>query len=101
MKLHGLLGRSADGTTLVFFGSQLYLLPMKDVLSFRVARLRPAKGPGGSHLNVVCRTGYEELATKSLLITSADGVEDLNGVAAKISGATGKPFKLDDYQDDA
>ncbi len=101
MNLFGLLGLSADRATLIFFNSQLYLVPMRDVIGFRVARVRPAKGPGGSQLHVECRTSYEAIATKSLLITSADGIEDLNGVAAKVSGATGKPFKLDDYEDDA
>jgi len=100
MNLFGLLGRSADDATLIFFNSQLYLVPMTDVIGFRVARVRPAKGPGGSHLHVECRTSCEA-ATKSLLITSADGVEDLKRVAAKVSGATGRPFKLDDYQDDS
>jgi hypothetical protein len=101
MNLIGLLGRSADGATLIFFGSQLYLVPMKDVIGFRVARVRPAKGPGGSHLWIECRTSHEAVATKSLLITSAGGVEELNGLAATISKATGTPFELGDYEYDA
>jgi len=98
MNLFGLLGRSADGATLIFFGSQLYLVPMKDVIGLHVARVLPAKGPGGSQLWIECRTSYEAVATKSLLVTSADGVEDLNGVAATISKATGIPFEVGDYE---
>jgi hypothetical protein len=93
----GLVGCSADGAALIFCRTRLYVVPTARVIGFRVERTLPAKGGGGSGLEVECRTDYEEISTKWLTIAGADGAEDLNELAAAISAVTGKPFELGDY----
>jgi hypothetical protein len=99
--LFGFVGFSADRATLIFWHRQLYLVPMADVIDFSVSRALPAKGSGGAKLYANCRTTYEDLATKRLLISEAPGADDLNDFAQSMSSATGKPFELGDYWYDA
>lgn len=98
--MYGWIGRSDDQSTLIFFGPELYLVPMTDAIQFEVARVRPAKGPGGSSLNMRCLFNYAHEKTKTLTICSAAGVEDLNELAATVAHATKKPFTLLPYEDD-
>jgi hypothetical protein len=95
------VGHSADHGALIFCHSgSLYLVPLADVIGFRVERLLPAKGSGGSWLMVDCRTNFESLATKTLSISTAPGADDLNALAAKLAEATGKPLVLGEYGSD-
>lgn len=45
--LFGSVGLSADRMALIFYGAQLYLIPVEDVVGFHVARMLPAKAAGG------------------------------------------------------
>jgi len=96
-RLFGFIGCSADRGSLIFSHAQLYIAPMADVIGFRVDRIRPAKGPGGSRLHVDCRPNYRGAATKQLLISAAEGIEESNALASAISKATGKPLEIGDY----
>ena len=98
--IFGFIGQSADRVVLIFWHRQLYLVPMPDVIGFRVDRFVRGKGPGGARLYVECRTTYDDLATKRLLITEAPGADDLNSYAEKIAKATGKPFTLGQHWPD-
>ena len=91
------VGHSPDHEALIFWHTQLYLVPMADIVGFTVDRIRPARGPGGSQLYVECRTNYQGVATKRLMISSAPGVEDSNELASVLSTVTGKPFRLGNY----
>ena len=95
--IFGSVGHSPDRDALIFWHAQLYLVPMADIVGFRVDRVRPARGPGGSQLDVECRTNYQGVATKRLMISSAPGVEDSNDLASVLSTVTGKPFRLGNY----
>ena len=96
----GRIGVSADGGALIFAQSQLYIVPMTDVFGFNVHRMTPAKGSGGSWLNVKCRTQCEALTHKSLFISQAPGADDLNDLATALGKLTNKPVTLGDYQPD-
>lgn len=96
-KVFGKLGLSADRAALIFSQAQIYIVPVVDLVGFRAERVQPAKGPGGSHLQVECRTHYAGPVTKELTICSADGPDDLNDLTQKIASATGKPFSLSEY----
>lgn len=98
--LFGFIGHSADCATLIFWHRQLYLVPMADVIGFHVDRFVRGKGPGGAKLYVECRTNYEDLTTKRLLITEAPRADDLNELARSISAAIAKPFALSQYWPD-
>ena len=99
--LFGSVGVSADRKALIFYGAQLYLIAVEDVVAFQVVRMLPAKGPGGSRLEVECRTRCVGLETKRLTITAAKGTEDLNSLAAELSRKTARPFALGSYEYDA
>jgi hypothetical protein len=99
--LFGAVGLSADRLALIFYGAQLYLIAVADVVGFHVARSLPAKGPGGSRLEVECRTRCAGLETKRLVVTASKGTEDLNALAAELSRKTARPFRLGEYQYDA
>ena len=99
--LFGSVGFSADRTALIFYGAQLYLIALEDVVSFRVERMLPAKGPGGSRLAVECRTRCPGLETKRLTVTESQGIEDLNSLAAELSQKAARPFELGEYGYDA
>jgi hypothetical protein len=96
-KVFGKLGLSADRAALIFSLAQTYIVPVVDLVGFRAERLQPAKGPGGSCLQVECRTDYAGPATKELTICFADGPDDLNELTQKVAAATGKPFSLSEY----
>lgn len=96
----GWIGRSDDHSALVSFGPELYVVPMEDVIQFEVARVRPAKGPGGSWLQVRCRSKTSQNAVKNLTICEAKGSDDLSELAATIASAIGKPFALLPYASD-
>jgi hypothetical protein len=96
-RLFGYVGHSADRAALIFCHAQLYIVPMQSVIRFRVARVLPAKGSGGSTLYVECRSEFCGVTSKQLRIGAASGVEDCNDPAQALSAATSKPFKLDDY----
>ncbi|MCA3080218.1 MAG: hypothetical protein ING71_15680 [Rhodocyclaceae bacterium] len=100
-RVFGKLGVSADRAALIFSQAQTYIVPVVDLVGFRTERLQPAKGPGGSYLQVECRTHYAGQAPKILTICSADGPDDLNEITQKIAAATGRPFSLSKYYADA
>ncbi|MGH8206897.1 MAG: hypothetical protein ACRETK_08975, partial [Steroidobacteraceae bacterium] len=100
-RLCGSVGFSGDRKALIFHGAQLYLIAVEDVVRFRVARLLPAKGPGGARLEVLCRTRCAQPDAKRLTITESKGSEDLNALAARLSSEAARPFELSDYEYDA
>ena len=99
-RIFGQVGHSADRQALIFCPAQLYLIPMAEVTGFKVTRLRPARGSGGSQLEATCRTGERDMPVKTVTIARADGVDDLNELAATLSATLARPFELGDYLDD-
>jgi hypothetical protein len=95
---YGWIGRSADHSVLISFSSELYIVPMEDVVRLEVVRVRPAKGPGGSWLQVQCRSKALLEGAKNLTMCTAEGPDDLSELAADIAGALGKPFTLRPYE---
>lgn len=100
-RLFGRIGCSNDGAALIFCHAQLYLVPLREVIGFRVERLLPGRGSGGSRLFVECRSGCPGVSRKRLLVSSAAGPDESNELARVLAAATGKPFELGDYACDA
>lgn len=93
----GWIGSSSDGSTLIFFNRWLYLVPLDDVIEFRVWRTLPGKGPGGANFYVECRGSNTEQKTKSLMIAGAPGADDLSDLASSVALALNKPLTLMPY----
>jgi hypothetical protein len=90
-------GTSADRAALIIYGKQLYIVPAADIIRFRVERRLPANDSGRSWLMVDCHANYDGLETKTLWFATAPGADDLNGLAAELAGAIGKPVVLCAY----
>jgi len=94
------IGLSADRSTLIFHTSHLFMMNMASVQAISVERIRPAKGPGGSLLQVEVLTDYPGVPVKTVTLGEAAGADDLNELGAFIADAIGKPLKLSRYYSD-
>jgi hypothetical protein len=93
----GMVGVSADREALLFQLSHLYILPLERVKQIHVVRTRPAKGPGGSELEIECATDCEGLASKMVTVCRGRGADDLNDIGRTLAKATGRPVELSPY----
>ena len=88
----GWVGRSADHACLVFFGPDLMLVPMAEVLRVEVTRVQPARGPGGSTLSLALAGGW-----RSLPLCDGDGPDDLSDLGAALAAGLSRPLVLQPY----
>jgi hypothetical protein len=98
--IEGAIGISADGKSLIFQNVQLFVISSKSIVKIRVERIQPARGPGGSHMQVECRTDYDGPRSKMVTVCSAQGPDDLNALGAAISAAINRPLDLGAYESD-
>lgn len=97
---HRGIGCSADRSVLIFHTAELYIVPIKDIRQFRLSRVLPAKGGGGSWLQVDCSCDYDRQMTKSLTICAARGADDLTDFGAMIAAGVGKRLEVLPYEYD-
>jgi hypothetical protein len=102
MTLRMLWNRDVQPTArLILCEDARYLLELAQVAACEVTRTLPAKGGGGSTLSARCQTDYAACPTEAVRVAEGERADDLNGVAADLAAATGKPFTLGDYGYDA
>jgi hypothetical protein len=65
-----------------------------------LARLLPAKGGGGSWLQVDCSCEYDRQMTKSLTICAGVGADDLTDFGTMIAASVGKRLEVLPYEYD-
>ncbi|MDE1918588.1 MAG: hypothetical protein KGJ57_21265 [Sphingomonadales bacterium] len=94
------IGMSADQSLMIFRDKDLYLFKMSMVRAIHVVRTKPAKGPGGSVLQVEVLTDYDGIPVKSVTVCEAAGVDDLNEIGELVASSTGKPLHLSPYYSD-
>lgn len=94
------IGCSADRSVLIFHTAELYIVPIADIRQFRLARILPAKGGGGSWLQVDCSCEYDRQMTKSLTICAGRGADDLTAVGTMIAADVGKRLEVLPYEYD-
>lgn len=80
--LIGQVGRSADGAALIDGCGQLTIIPMADVLGFRICHLAPGRGTGRDWVEVECRTGYDAMPSKWLSFGAGRMMEAVAGTLA-------------------
>jgi hypothetical protein len=98
--IRGAIGMSADGQSLIFQNTQLFVISVMSVVRIRVDRIEPARGPGGSRMKLECLTDYDGPRTKMVDVCSAKGPDDLNALGATVSAAIKKPLDLGEYYPD-
>lgn len=96
-RFRGVFGLSSDRGALIACDGALYVVALAQVNGFEVTRTLPAKGGGGSELVALCDTGYMACPVKKVPVAQGSGADDLNGVAARLAAAAGKPFTLGEY----
>lgn len=96
----GWAGISADKSTLIFKNRWLYIVPVNDIVEIQVRRTLRGKGPGGSVLSVICRYDAPALKSKALVLSTANGPDDLNESASCMARAIDKPLELLPYDYD-
>lgn len=92
--LIGQLGRSADGEALIACRDQLFVVPADEVAGFRLVRLRPARGSGGSWLEVLLHTHVPDAPTKPMLLASLSSPEGLEPIAETLARAFDRPLDM-------
>lgn len=97
----GWVGTSEDKSTLIYKNRWLYIVPLEDITHIEVRRTLRAKGPGGSVLSAICRYDSPVLKSKTLVISTANGADDLNESALCVARAISKPLELLPYDYDA
>ncbi|SHF16756.1 hypothetical protein SAMN02746095_02321 [Acidocella aminolytica 101 = DSM 11237] len=99
-RLRGRFGCSADGRALIACEDALLIIPMAQIALFKVRRVLPAKGRGGSTLMACCATGYEDCPVKEVTIAEGEKADDLNDLVAQMAARTGIAFELTAYDYD-
>lgn len=97
---HGSIGCSADRSVLIVHEAELYIVPIADIRQFRLVRVLPAKGGGGSWLEVDCSCEYDRQMTKSLTICTGRGAGDLTDLGKMIAASVGKHLEVLPYDYD-
>jgi len=87
------IGYPPDAAALIFCTHQLFIVPREDVLGFVVMRLHRAKGPGGSSLQVRCRTPCP-VADKTLHLTSASDPDGVTALGRALATAFDVPCEV-------
>lgn len=96
----GQIGRSDDGSLLIFATSELRIIPIADVQAVEVERIQPARGSGGAYVRLRCaRPGAKP---KRIVLFGENGVppDALNDSAERIAEWIGIPCILGEYQPD-
>lgn len=75
-------------------------MPIKDIRQFRLVRVLPAKGGGGSWLQVDCSSDYDRQMTKSLTICAGRGADDLTEFATTIAASVERRLEVLPYEYD-
>lgn len=94
------IGWSSDRSALIFRDTDLFTIRMDSVQAIYVERTQPAKGPGGSLLQVEVRTDYPDKPVKMVTVCEAAGADDLNRIGKLVADAIGKPLRLSPYYAD-
>lgn len=94
------IGTSSDQSALIFRAADLFIFKMTLVQAIYVERTRPAKGPGGSLLQVEVLTDYPGISVKKITVCESTGADDLNEIGEVVAKAIGKPLKLSPYYSD-
>ncbi|MBO9685100.1 MAG: hypothetical protein J7598_00680 [Mitsuaria chitosanitabida] len=91
---------SADKQLLFYQGRHLYVFPVGAVRSINVERMKPAKGAGGSWIEILIDGIEPGMPAKAVVAAEAAGADDLSQIASEIALALGAPLNLKPYSYD-
>lgn len=90
----GHFGVSDDGAVLIVNHHLLQIVPVTQVAEIAVVRLLPAKGGGGSWLELRCRAHDGERSGKTVLLAQGQKPDDLTALAEQLAYKIGKPLNI-------
>lgn len=88
------IGHPPDLAALIFCTHQLFVIPREDVLGFTVTRLHQAKGPGGSYLEVRCRTPCPDVPDKTLYLTQSPDPDGVTALGQTLAATFDRPCDI-------
>jgi len=95
-RLIGHIGLSGDGEALIVCDKVLHIVPLSQLVDFRIDLYRPGRsGPGGSWLKAQCRAEQPDGGLKPLGI-SWEGPDSAEQLGEKLAAATGRPLEIVD-----
>lgn len=94
------IGTSSDRSALIFRAADLFIFKMASVQAIYVERTQPAKGPGGSLLQIEVLADYPGISVKKITVCESTGADDLNEIGEVVANVIGKPLKLSPYYPD-
>lgn len=96
----GQLGRSPDGSAVIFATDQLHIVPIRQAAHVHVERLQRARGSGGAFVTLACRSDFGDRPVKQLKLIGGYGCapDALNDEAARIAAWLGVPCILGNYE---
>lgn len=97
-RLIGRIGVSDDGLGLIFCTSQLYAVPMAEVMQLRLDSSSPGRGGGGEWLSLEC--GREAGGTKALPLAAGSFGRGLDAFGATLAQKLGRPYEVVDLGPD-
>ncbi len=95
------IGYPPDLAALVFCTHQLFVVPREDLLGFAVTRMHRAKGPGGSHLQVRCRTPCPDVPDKTLFLTQSSDPDGVTALGKALAATFDRPCEVSPLYPDA
>jgi len=91
------IGHSAGREALILGTERLYVVPATDIVGFHATRMLPARGPGGSWLDVQCRSPGSTGNVISITFTRGPHPDDMNALCTLCGRLFGTPAVLAPY----
>lgn len=100
VELHGTVSLSEDGAALIVCDRELLVVPLDRVLAVAVRKLSPAKGPGGSWLELVCQDAASDGGETAILLASGRLPDELDATAHRLGERIARRVRIEPAQPD-
>lgn len=92
-RLHGRLGLSPDGSTLIWCAGQLKMVPLDHITGVHLEKIAPAKGSGGNQLELCCQRDAAA-PTVSCTVLDVSAPQSLDDVAEALATLIARPLTI-------
>ena len=99
-ELQGTVSLSQDGAALIVCDRELLVIPLEQVLAVAVRKLSPAKGPGGSWLELVCQDPASAGGETAIRLASGRRPDELDAAAHRLGERIARRVRIEPAQPD-